>query len=103
MEDINREEEEEKEEEEEVVVVVVKEEKVEEGLVEGKKGLARIGTLSAVMEINKHTPHNVSNHKKGYCVFGCICLYVIVQIHVSGCTMPTLSIHMSTNQLSVDP
>ena len=38
-----------------MVVVVVKEEKVEEGLVEGKKGLARIRTLSACSNGDRQT------------------------------------------------
>ena len=46
--------------------MVVEEDEAEEGLVEGKEGLARVKTLSACSNgDNKHTPHNVSIHKNG--------------------------------------
>ena len=62
------EEEEEEEEEEEVE---------EEGLVEEVEGLVRSRALSAVIEINKYTPHNVSiQGHKGLSVVGYICLFV---------------------------
>ena len=55
--------------------MVVEEDDAEEGLVEGEEGLARVETLSVVMEItNIHHTMRVST-KMGY--LGC--MYVIVQ------------------------
>ena len=63
----------------------------EEGLSveEVEEGLVRIGTLSAVMEINKHTPHNVSIWStKGYVCFvtiACTSIHVCAFTHKDPC------------------
>ena len=56
---------------------------------EVEEGLVRIGALSAVMEINKHTPHNVSMVYKGY-----VCLVTIActSIHICPFTHKDLCI-----------